>query len=104
MWVWLASLASVGWSADPPAPAPKVITEINVIPSTTEGSVKLVMPGRDGDAVYVDGWNAGVLPVETALAEGPHLFRVEGPKGKHEVSIYVTVAKDKVTEVDLSAP
>jgi len=104
--VWLGI---IGWAAEPAKPAPKpappkVVTDINVVPQLQEGQVKLTMPGRDGDAVYVDGWNAGTLPVQTDLAEGPHLFRVEGPAGTHEVSIYVTVAKDKVTTVDLTAP
>lgn len=102
-------LQSTSWAADPPkaepAPKTKIVTEIEVVPQLLEGPVLLTMPGRDGDAVYVDGWNAGTLPVQTDLAEGPHTFRVEGPLGKHEVSIYVTVTKDKsVTKLDLSAP
>lgn len=108
-WVlWLAALATAGDPpTDPKAPKPlppKVVTEIQVIPAMVQGTVKLVLAGRDGDRVYIDGWNAGSLPVETELAEGPHIFRVEGEKGKHEVSIYVTPAAGKVTEVDLSVP
>jgi len=105
--VWLGTnLDTVGWAADPTPkpPAPKVVTDINVVPAFQEGQVKLTMPGRDGDAVYVDGWNAGTLPVQTDLAEGSHVFKVEGPTGTHEVSIYVTVSKDKVTTVDLTEP
>ena len=102
----LGTTARAGDSPTKPAPGPKpqVVTEIEVVPQFQQGSVKLTMPGRDGDPVYIDGWNAGTLPVETDLAEGPHVFRVEGPAGKHEVSIYVTVAKDKVTMLDLTNP
>lgn len=108
-WVlWLAALAGAGDPPpdpkDPKPLPPKVVTEIQVIPAMVQGQVKLVMPGRDGDRVFIDGWNAGSLPLETELAEGPHIFRVEGEKGKHEVSIYVTPAAGKITEVDLSAP
>jgi hypothetical protein len=100
---WLATAVFAG---EPAAKAPPpVVTEIQVIPAMVEGKVKLSLAGRDGDQVFIDEWSAGVLPVETMLAEGPHLFRVEGPRGaKHEVSIYVTVAADKVTDVDLAVP
>src|SRR5262245_24233563 len=103
MW-WVAWIAAVAGAADPMDPKPKVVTEIQVIPAMVQGTCKLSMPGRDGDVVYIDGWNAGSLPVTTEVAEGPHIFRVEGEKGKHEVSIYVTITKGKVTDVDLSAP
>jgi hypothetical protein len=107
MWCWMLSLAMAGppSSGSPPIGGTvKPPTGVEIVPAVLEGSVRLVLPGREGDEVYVDGWPAGPLPVLTQLAEGPHQVKVDGVKGKVEVEVWVTVVKDKVPEIDLSAP
>jgi hypothetical protein len=86
----------------PPAPAPA--PEIEIVPQFPEGQIRVVLPGREGDEVFVDGWSAGKLPVVTELAEGLHRFRVEGAAGKVEREVYVTVKPKEVLEIDLTVP
>lgn len=95
--IWLVPAAL---AEPPPAPAPPPVIE--VVPHFREGQVHLFFAGREGDDVYVDGWNAGVLPLTTQLMEGLHRFRVEGKKGRHEIEVVVTLAESGVTPLDLS--
>jgi hypothetical protein len=97
---WLGTMAV----AAPPAPKPASEPEIVVVPSVVEGMVRMVYAGREGDAVYVDGWNAGQLPLETQLAGGIHKFRIDGPKGRFEVERNVEVVPGQVVVVDLAPP
>lgn len=98
--VLIGSLIAGPALAGPPSPAPA--TEIEVVPHFPEGQVRLTLPGREGDQVYVDGWAAGKLPLVTMLAEGPHLFRVDGAAGRLEREVYVKVNPKQVLEIDLS--
>jgi hypothetical protein len=107
MWCWMFAVAMAGppSSSSPPIGGTvKPPNGVEIVPAVLEGSVRLVLPGREGDEVFVDGWSAGSLPVLTQLAEGPHQVRVDGTKGKVEVEVWVTVVKDKVPEINLSAP
>lgn len=52
------------------------------VAAVQQGPVRLLCAGREGDKVYVDGWNAGVLPLDTELVSGPHEFRIEGEQGR----------------------
>jgi hypothetical protein len=63
-----------------------------------------VLAGREGDQVYVDEWNAGALPLETQLAGGLHMFRVEGAKGRVTVQKNVEIVPGEVVTVDLAPP
>jgi hypothetical protein len=95
--------------ADPPAAgqakAPeKPTVVIEVAPTVIEGSVKVAFPGFDGAKLFVDGWYAGDLPVQTDLAEGPHRFRVETSTTKQTIEAWVTPVPGSVMEIDLSAP
>lgn len=108
MWWWVlgVALAGPGVRGGATAIEDRVVPPPNVeiVPQIVEGSVRLVMAGRDGDSVFVDGWPAGVLPVVTQLAEGPHTFRVEGKTGKHEIELMVTVVSGRVPDIDLALP
>ncbi|MCA9495163.1 MAG: hypothetical protein KC621_34785 [Myxococcales bacterium] len=97
MWWWtMAALA-----APTPAPAaPEPIIEI--VPTLTQGQFRLSYAGRDGDRIFVDGWEAGVLPLQTELAEGSHQFRLEGAQGKLVVELYTKPVAEQVVEVDLA--
>lgn len=97
MW-WIVSLAL----GAPPQPAPATVIE--VVPSVLEGQFRLTCEGRDGDRVFVDGWEAGVLPLETALAEGEHEFRVDGAKGRLMVALYVKPLAGQTVAIDLAKP
>jgi hypothetical protein len=97
LWLVTASAAPPA----PPAPAP----EIEIVGQTLQGPVRLTLPGREGDKLFVDGWEWGVLPVDTELAEGEHEFRVEGPKGeKLVVKFMVSLTAGQVTLIDLRNP
>lgn len=106
MMFWMLNLALAGTTSEGPpiGGTVKAPPNVEIVPSVLEGSVKLVLPGREGDEVYVDGWPAGSLPVVTQLAEGPHQVRVNGPKGKLEVEVWVTVTSGAVPEINLAAP
>ncbi|MEZ4240436.1 MAG: PEGA domain-containing protein [Myxococcota bacterium] len=102
---WLGLLLSGAAAAGTPAaPAPQPAPVIEVVPQFPEGQVRLVAAGREGDAVSIDGWQAGELPLTTQLAEGPHQFVVEGSGGKLQVEIYVKVKPKDVLEIDLAHP
>lgn len=51
------------------------------IAATTTGTVRFTLPGREGDTVFVDHWQAGVLPLEMEIVGGLHDLRIEGPQG-----------------------
>ena len=72
------------------------------IAAVEQGTVRVVLAGRDGDAVYIDGWNAGVLPLETEIVGGLHMFRVEGEQGRVEVERNVEFTAGAAT-IDLGA-
>ena len=72
------------------------------IAAVEQGTVRIVLAGREGDAVYVDGWNAGVLPLETELVGGLHTFRVEGEQGRVEVQQAIDFSGGTPT-IDLAA-
>lgn len=97
--IWLAT----AWAAEPPAePAPPAPI-IEIVGQTQQGPVKFVFPGRDGDRLFVDGWEWGVLPTQTDLAEGEHEFRVEGPKGEKVTrKLLVPANAANLVTVDLS--
>ncbi len=98
--LWMATARA----AEPP-PAPPPAPVIEVVGQTQQGRVKLVFPGREGDKLWVDGWEWGVLPTETELAEGEHEFRVDGPKGeKVTVKLIVPASSANLVTVDLSKP
>ena len=99
---WLGTMAMAA-PATPPA-ASSTEPEIIVVPSVVEGMVRMVYAGREGDPVFVDGWNAGVLPLETQLAGGLHRFRVDGPKGRVESDRNVEVVPGQVVVLDLGPP
>ena len=64
----------------------------------------MVYAGREGDPVYIDGWNAGLLPLETTLAGGLHKFRIDGSKGRIEIDRNVEVVPGQVVVLDLAPP
>jgi hypothetical protein len=64
--------------------------------------VTIVLAGREGDAVYIDGWNAGVLPLETEIVGGLHTFRIEGEQGRVELERNVDFSQGPAT-VDLGS-
>lgn len=43
--------------------------------------VMVVLPGRDGDSLMVDGRPVGALPAQVMLSEGDHVFVIEGGGG-----------------------
>ncbi len=99
MWMLLSGMALAG----PPMPPPPN-PEIEVVrDEPAQGKFRLVYAGREGDALKVDGWPFGNLPVETELAEGLHTFRIDGEAGKVEVSTTLVVQADAVVEIDLAA-
>jgi hypothetical protein len=88
--------------APPPAPPAPVI---EIVGQTQQGAIHLQWPGREGDKLFVDGWEWGVLPLDTELAEGEHEFRVEGEKGpRATVTVMVRVVPGQTTVLDLSVP
>ena len=98
--LWAVAIASPstsppGTSSDP---------EIVVVPSVVEGTVKLVFAGREGDVLYIDGWKAGALPLETTLAGGIHHFRIDGETSRVELDLNVEVVPGQVVVVDLAPP
>jgi hypothetical protein len=101
--VWfLGAVAIAGPSASPPGTSSE--PEIVVVPSVVEGAVKLVFAGREGDLVYIDGWKAGALPLETTLAGGIHHFRIDGETSRVELDLNVEVVPGQVVVVDLAPP
>lgn len=99
--VWLFGQTG---AAGPPQSPPAPVTEIEVVPSVVEGQVRIMFAGREGDRVYIDEWNAGALPLETTLAGGLHVFRVEGPRGPLTVQKIVDVVPGEVVTLDLAPP
>jgi hypothetical protein len=53
------------------------------LPATLDkaGRAFVVLPGREGQTLMVDGKVAGKLPLTVDLTEGNHTFSVEGPDG-----------------------
>lgn len=103
MW-WTMSLAFAGPPGTPIGGTVKAPPNVEIVPAVLESSVRLVFAGREGDEVLVDGWPAGPLPVLTQLAEGPHKVRVDGPKGRLELEVWITVTADQIPEINLAAP
>lgn len=103
-WVGLALADTPVKGATPIGGTVKAPPNVEIIPAVLEGSVKLVLADRDGDEVIIDGWPAGNLPLTTQLAEGPHEVRVNGAKGKLDVTIWVTIQPNAVPEINLAAP
>ena len=96
---WIAT--AVAAPPEPPPPAPT----IEIVGQTQQGQVRLVWPGREGDKLFVDGWEWGVVPVETELAEGEHLFKIEGPKGPTAtIPVMLKLTAGQPTTIDLSNP
>jgi hypothetical protein len=59
-------------------------------PAAGSGTAVITAPGSAaGSKVFVDGTLMGTLPVTVQLAQGSHLFKVQGPDGA-----YFTVRKD----------
>lgn len=107
MWcLAMAALADPGVRGNATAIEDQVVPPPNVeiVQQFLEGSVRVVMAGREGDAVFVDGWQAGVLPLETQLVEGSHTFRVEGKSGRHEIERTVPLVVGRVPVIDLAVP
>jgi hypothetical protein len=48
------------------------------VAAVEQGTVRIVWTGREGEPVWIDGWQAGVLPLETEIVSGDHTFRVAG--------------------------
>lgn len=106
MWWMLLATASAGVGPfSVPEPKPKVFGTAPqaVEDQADQGQVKIVMAGREGDALKIDGWPFGNLPVETELAAGLHEFRVDGEAGVVELEAVVHVSATAVTEIDLAA-
>ncbi|MCB9685395.1 MAG: hypothetical protein H6735_10175 [Alphaproteobacteria bacterium] len=97
MWWWTMAALAAPQSA-PAAPEPI----IEIVPTLTQGQFHLTYTGRDGDRIFIDGWEAGVLPLQTELAEGSHQFRIEGAQGKLVVELYTAPVAEQVVEVDLA--
>lgn len=105
MLAWCAMVALAAPPADKAKKGdPKTEVVIEVVPNVIEGQVRVFMPGRDGDELFVDEWTAGPLPVQTTLAEGFHHFRIEGKAGRQIIEAYVTPVVDKVIDLDLANP
>ena len=98
--VWILGAVAI---ASPPATSESG-PEIVVVPSVVEGTVKLVFAGREGDTVYIDGWKAGALPLETTVAGGIHHFRIEDDTSRVELDLNVEVVPGQVVVVDLAPP
>jgi hypothetical protein len=93
MWLLLPAFAQ---PAPPPAPV------IEVVPAFVQGQVHVFLAGREGDQIFIDDFPFGVLPLTTELTEGPHKFRVEGPKGRHVANVDLKIVPDGVAQVDLA--
>lgn len=100
----VAATAADAGQTTPLNPKVQAPPNVEIVPQFVDVSVNLSFPGRDGDAVFVDGWPAGKLPVQTQLSEGAHTFRIEGATGKFEVELYVPALQNAVTQIDLSVP
>jgi len=69
------------------------------------GTITVVLEGRDGDPVFIDNWNAGVLPLTTEIISGHHDFRVEGEEGTHAADgVLVAFDGGASATIDLAAP
>jgi len=66
------------------------------------GTVTIVHAGRAGDAVFIDNWNAGVLPLTTDIISGTHDFRVEGDAGTIEAAGVLVAFDGGAVTVDLA--
>ena len=66
------------------------------------GTVTIHLPGREGDAVFIDNWQAGVLPLESEIIGGLHDLRVEGEAGTVRFDQYLLEFEDGRATVDLS--
>lgn len=63
-------------------------------PAVARVPVRVDVPGRRGDALRIDGEDAGVLPVDLELREGLHVFEVSGPGGAFRVRRDVRASAD----------
>ena len=107
--MWLAWMPAA--VANPPSEAPSTY-EIEVVSDVElEGSVRIVLPGREGDILRVDGMVFGPLPVTTELVEGLHIFRVDaastrGSEGarseRFEITTPLVVKEGETVELDLT--
>ncbi len=114
MWIWMLGLAVAGPMTSEEIEAMRKRSEeieamrrraesIEVVHHTErQGKVRIVLAGREGDAVRVDGWVLGTIPLETELVEGLHTLKVEGEAGVVEVKTNIVVA-DEIVEIDLAA-
>lgn len=94
MWIWMLGVATAG-----PPDAPQ---DVEIVYNTErQGKVRIVLAGREGDTIRVDGWVLGTLPLETELVEGLHTFKVEGAAGVVEVKTNLVVS-DEITQLDLA--
>lgn len=66
------------------------------------GVLTLTLPGREGDAVFIDNWMAGVLPLESEIVGGFHDLRVEGRAGTVRFDQYLLEYTDGRANIDLS--
>ncbi|HHO50969.1 MAG TPA: hypothetical protein ENK18_08880, partial [Deltaproteobacteria bacterium] len=104
MWIWMLGLAVAGPMTSEEIEAMRKRSEeieamrrraesIEVVHHTErQGKVRIVLAGREGDAVRVDGWVLGTIPLETELVEGLHTLKVEGEAGVVEVKTNIVVA------------
>lgn len=105
MILWCAAaLATPPAAEKPKAGDGKATVVIEVVPTIVEGQVKIFMTGHEGDQLFVDGWEAGTLPLETTLAEGPHRFKVKSPSSEQEIEGYIVPVVGKIIELDLLNP
>ena len=104
MWWMLLAQASAGVGPFALEVEPKVFgtQPQQVEDEAAQGPVKILMAGREGDTLKVDGWPFGTLPVETELAAGLHRFRIEGEAGVVEIDAVVHVLTSTVVEIDLT--
>jgi thiol-disulfide isomerase/thioredoxin len=66
------------------------------------GLVTFELPGREGDPIYIDNWQAGTLPLQTEIIGGLHDLRVEGDAGTLRIDQFLLDFVDGQATVDLS--
>ena len=94
MWhAWLA----VALANPPPAYEIEVVSD-----ELVEGQVRIELPGREGDMLRIDGMVFGHLPITTELVEGLHHFRVDGERGRFEITTQLVAKKDELVVLDLA--
>jgi thiol-disulfide isomerase/thioredoxin len=69
----------------------------------TQGMLAVDLAGREGDAVFIDNWRAGTVPLRTEVIGGLHDLRIEGEAGTVRLDQFLIEFVDGVAEVDVAA-